>query len=71
MFVSGQVDFGSFFFSAALAVISWLIGRNTRARVLRLAAAEREQEQRTRLALSDERAASRASFTTWWRTASV
>jgi signal transduction histidine kinase len=56
VFVSGQVDFGSFFFSAALAVISWLIGRNIRARVLRLAAAEREQEQRTRLALSDERA---------------
>jgi signal transduction histidine kinase len=56
VFVSGQVDFGSFFFSAALAVISWLIGRNNRARVLRLAAAEREQEQRTRLALSDERA---------------
>ena len=56
VFVSGQVDFGSFFFSAALAVISWLIGRNTRARVLRLAAAEREQEQRTRIALGDERA---------------
>jgi signal transduction histidine kinase len=56
VFVSGQVDFGSFFFSAALAVISWLIGRNTRARVHRLAAAEREQEQRTRIALGDERA---------------
>jgi signal transduction histidine kinase len=54
--VSGQIDFGSFFFSTALAVISWLIGRNARGRALRLAAAEREQEQRTRLAISDERA---------------
>jgi signal transduction histidine kinase len=54
--VSGQVDFGSFFFSTALAVISWLVGRNTRGRALRLAAAEREQEQRTRLAIGDERA---------------
>jgi signal transduction histidine kinase len=54
--VSGQVDFGSFFFSGALAVIPWLIGRNIRSRSLRLAAAEREQEQRTRLAVGDERA---------------
>ena len=54
--VSGQVDFGSFFFSGALALIPWLVGRNARARSQRLAAAEREQEQRTRLALSDERA---------------
>jgi signal transduction histidine kinase len=56
VFVSGQVDFGSFFFSGALAVIPWLIGRNIRSRSLRLAAAEREQEQRTRLAVGDERA---------------
>jgi signal transduction histidine kinase len=54
--VSGQVDFGSLFFSTALAVTPWLVGRVTRARNLRLAAAEREQEQRMRLALSDERA---------------
>ncbi|MGH2985397.1 MAG: sensor histidine kinase [Solirubrobacterales bacterium] len=54
--VSVQVDFGSFFFSTALAVTPWVVGRNTRARRLRLAAAEREQEQRTRLAVSDERA---------------
>jgi signal transduction histidine kinase len=54
--VSGQVDFGSFFFSGALAVTPWLIGRNIRARNLRLAAAEREQAQRTRLAVGDERA---------------
>jgi signal transduction histidine kinase len=53
--VSGQVDFGSYFFSTALAVTPWLVGRVTRARNIRLAAAEREQEQRTRLALSDER----------------
>jgi signal transduction histidine kinase len=56
VFVSGQVDFGSFFFSTALAATPWLIGRNIRARSLRLAAAEREQEQRTRLAVGDERA---------------
>jgi signal transduction histidine kinase len=54
--VSGQVDFGSFFFSTALAVAPWLVGRNARARSLRLAAAQREQAQRTRLAVSDERA---------------
>jgi signal transduction histidine kinase len=53
--VSGQIDFGSFFFSTALGLISWLVGRNFRARSLRLAAAEREQEQRTRLAIGDER----------------
>lgn len=53
--VSGQVDFGSFFFSTALAVTPWVVGRNARARSLRLAAAEREQEQRTRMAVSDER----------------
>jgi signal transduction histidine kinase len=56
VFVSGQTDFGSFTFSGGLALIPWLIGRNIRGRALRLAAAEREQEQRTRLALSDERA---------------
>jgi signal transduction histidine kinase len=54
--VSGQVDFGSYFFSTALAIIPWLVGRNARGRSLRLAAAEREQEQRTRLAVGDERA---------------
>jgi signal transduction histidine kinase len=53
--VSGSVDFGSFFFSTALGAISWLVGRNFRARGLRLAAAEREQKQRTRLAVGDER----------------
>ena len=54
--VSGQTDFGSFFFSTALGLTPWLVGRNFRARSLRLAAAEREQEQRTRLAVGDERA---------------
>jgi signal transduction histidine kinase len=53
--VSGQVDFGSFFFSGTLAVAPWLFGRNIRARNLRLAAAEREREQRAQLAVSDER----------------
>jgi signal transduction histidine kinase len=53
--VSGSIDFESFFFSTALAVTPWLVGRNVRARRFRLAAAEREQEQRTRLAVGDER----------------
>jgi signal transduction histidine kinase len=53
--VSGQVDFASFFFSGTLAVAPWLFGRNIRARNLRLAAAEREREQRAQLAVSDER----------------
>jgi signal transduction histidine kinase len=56
VFVSAQVDFGSFFFSTTLVVAPWLFGRNIRARNLRLAAAEREQEQRARLAVGDERA---------------
>jgi signal transduction histidine kinase len=56
VFVSAQVDFGSFFFSTMLAVAPWLVGRNFRARNLRLAAAQREQEQRARLAASNERA---------------
>jgi signal transduction histidine kinase len=56
VFVSGQVDFGSFFFSTTLAVAPWLWGRVVRSRRLRLAAAEREQEQRARIAVADERA---------------
>jgi signal transduction histidine kinase len=55
VFVSGQVDFGSFFFSGTLAVAPWLFGRNIRARNMRLAAAEREREQRARLAVGEER----------------
>jgi signal transduction histidine kinase len=54
--VSAQVDFGSFFFSTTLAVAPWLFGRTVRARTLRLAAAEREQEQHARIAVGDERA---------------
>jgi signal transduction histidine kinase len=56
VFVSAQVDFGSFFFSTTLAVAPWLAGRVVRSRRLRLAAAEREQEQRARIAVGDERA---------------
>jgi signal transduction histidine kinase len=56
VFVSAQVDFGSFFFSTTLAVAPWLFGRIARARHLRLLAAEREQEQRARIAVGDERA---------------
>jgi signal transduction histidine kinase len=55
VFVSAQVDFGSFFFSTTLAVAPWLFGRVVRARRLRLVAAEREQEQRARIAVADER----------------
>jgi signal transduction histidine kinase len=55
--VSDQIDVASFLFSGGLiAATPWLLGRNTRSRSLRLAALEREQEQRTRLAVSDERA---------------
>jgi signal transduction histidine kinase len=55
--VSAQIDVASFLFSGGLlAATPWLLGRNTRARSIRLAAAEREQDQRTRLAVSDERA---------------
>jgi signal transduction histidine kinase len=56
VFISAQVDFGSFFFSTTLAVAPWLSGRVVRARRLRLVAAEREQEQRARIAVADERA---------------
>jgi signal transduction histidine kinase len=55
--LSGDVDLQSFLFSAGLVVATpWLAGRTTRSRRLRVAALEREQEQRTRLAVSDERA---------------
>lgn len=55
--VSDQLDVASFVFSGGLvAVTPWLLGRNTRSRSQRLAVLEREQEQRTRLAVSDERA---------------
>ena len=53
--VAGETDLGSFFFSTALGATSWLVGRNFRARGLRLAAVKREQAQRTRLAVGDER----------------
>jgi signal transduction histidine kinase len=53
--VSGQADFASFFFSTTIAVAPWLFGRIARARHLRLVAAEREQEQRARIAVGDER----------------
>jgi signal transduction histidine kinase len=56
IFLSGEVDTQSFVFSAGLVVTApWLAGRVTRAHNLRAAALEREQEQRARLAVSDER----------------
>jgi signal transduction histidine kinase len=52
-----EVDIQSFLFSAGLVVLTpWLGGRATRSRRLRLESLEREQEQRTRLAVGDERA---------------
>jgi signal transduction histidine kinase len=54
--VSGEVDVQSFLFSAGLVVATpWLAGRASRSRRLRLESLEREQEQRTRLAVGDER----------------
>jgi signal transduction histidine kinase len=56
VFVTGDTDAQSFLFSGGLvAVAPWLAGRATRARTLRLAALEREREQRTRAAASEER----------------
>lgn len=55
--LSGEVDAVSFIFSAGLVVAApWLAGRGNRARTLRLASLQREQQQRERLAVSDERA---------------
>jgi signal transduction histidine kinase len=56
VFITGDVDFESFFFSTTLAVAPWLFGRIVRARHLRLVTAEREQEQRARIAVGEERA---------------
>lgn len=54
--VSAQIDVASFLFSGGLmAATPWFAGHTARARSLRLAAVEREQEQRTRLAVRDER----------------
>jgi signal transduction histidine kinase len=56
VFVTGDTDLQSFLFSGGLvAVAPWLAGRATRARALRVAALEREREQRTRAAASEER----------------
>ena len=68
---TGDTDVQSFLFSGGLvATAPWLAGRSTRARALRLAAVEREREQRALTAVSEERAGSRASCTTWSPTAS-
>jgi signal transduction histidine kinase len=53
---TGDTDVQSFLFSGGLVAIApWLAGRTTRARALRLAAVEREREQRARTAVSEER----------------
>jgi signal transduction histidine kinase len=54
--VSGEIDVQSFVFSAGLVVIApWLAGRTSRSRALRVAALEREQRQRERGAVTEER----------------
>ena len=54
---SDQIEIASFIWSGALVgATPWFAGRVARSRRLRIAALEREQEQRTRVALADERA---------------
>ena len=54
---SDHVDVQSFLFSAGLIVATpWLVGRSSRARALRMAMLEREQRQRERVAVGEERA---------------
>jgi signal transduction histidine kinase len=53
---TGDVDLQSFLFAGGLVALApWLAGRTTRARALRLAAVEREREQRALTAVSEER----------------
>ena len=55
--VSGQVEVASFIWSGGLiAATPWFAGRVARSRRQRIASLELEQEQRTRIALADERA---------------
>ena len=55
--IASQPDFQSFLFSAGLIVATpWLAGRAVRSRMLRAAMLEREQSQRERVAVADERA---------------
>ena len=54
---TGPVDAQSFLFSAGLIVATpWLTGRSIRSRSLRVALLEREQRQRQRVAVGEERA---------------
>jgi signal transduction histidine kinase len=55
--IATQPDVQSFLFSAGLIVATpWLAGRTVRSRSLRMALLEREQRQRERVAVGDERA---------------
>ena len=57
MIAGGHVDVQSFLFSGGLIVATpWLVGRSVRARALRVALLEREQRQRERVAVGEERA---------------
>jgi signal transduction histidine kinase len=54
--VSGNIDAQSFLFSGGLVVVApWLAGRASRSRAQRIAALEREQRQRERGAVAEER----------------
>jgi signal transduction histidine kinase len=55
--VSGEVDLQSLLFSAGLVVATpWFAGRTVRSRALRMAMLEREQRQRERVTVGEERA---------------
>jgi len=55
--IATEADIQSFLFSAGLiAATPWLVGRSVRARALRVALLERDQRQRERVAVADERA---------------
>jgi len=57
VFADGHLDVQSFAFSACLIVATpWLAGRASRSRSLRIALLEREQQQRERVAVGEERA---------------
>ncbi|MGH2923795.1 MAG: sensor histidine kinase [Solirubrobacterales bacterium] len=57
VFVSDQTDVAAFIWSGGLvAATPWFAGRVSRSRRLRISSLEREQEQRTQIALGEERA---------------
>jgi signal transduction histidine kinase len=53
---SGELDVQSFLFSGLIVATPWFAGRSVRSRALRMAMLEREQRQRERVAVGEERA---------------